>query len=106
MLRYEDMLQQPIKAFGSVIEFLDLPPDRPRLKKAIDFASFRELKRQEEGERFIEGHKDGRTFFRAGKVGAWREALNAQQVERILKRLGPAMKAYGYLDAAGRPRGI
>ncbi len=106
VLRYEDMLQQPIKAFGSVVKFLDLPPDRPRLKKAIDFASFRELQRQETDGRFVEGHKDGRAFFRAGKVGAWRDTLNARQVERILKRLGPAMKAHGYLDAAGRPRGI
>ena len=44
----------PMKAFGSLIEFLQLPGDRARLKKAIEFASFKQLRQQESEEDFIE----------------------------------------------------
>jgi hypothetical protein len=101
--RYEDMRRKPIKAFGSVVEFLDLPLERARLRKALRFTSFEELKKQEAKERFVEGHEDGRAFFREGRVGSWREILSAAQVDRIVEAHGPLMRRFGYLDQAGRP---
>ena len=104
VVRYEDMRARPFKAFGAVVRFLDLPLDRPRLRKALRFTSFEELKKQESEERFVEGHKDGRAFFREGRVGAWRETLSSRQVARIVDAHGPLMERFGYLDDAGRPR--
>jgi hypothetical protein len=101
--RYEDMRRKPFKAFGAVVRFLDVTLERPRLRKAIQFTSFDELKKQEGERRFVEGHQDGRAFFREGRVGAWREALNSTQVARIVEAHGPMMRRFGYLDDAGRP---
>ena len=101
--RYEDMRRKPFKVFGAVVRFLDVTLERPRLRKAIQFTSFDELKKQEGEQRFVEGHEDGRVFFREGRVGAWREVLDPTQVARIVEAHGPMMKRFGYLDEAGRP---
>jgi len=101
--RYEDMRRKPFKAFGAVVKFLDLPLQQPRLRKAVRFTSFEELRKQEGAERFVEGHKDGRAFFREGRVGAWRESLSAEQVARVIEAHRPLMRRFGYLDEADQP---
>jgi len=101
--RYEDMRHKPFKAFGAVVEFLDLPLQHPRLRKAVRFTSFEEMRKQEGEERFVEGHKDGRAFFREGRVGAWKESLSAAQVARIIEAHRPLMRRFGYLDEADQP---
>ena len=45
VLRYEDMLNNPIKAFGGLSQFLGLNPPRKRLERAIERASFKALRR-------------------------------------------------------------
>ena len=47
ILRYEDMLDEPKKAFRKVESFLGLKKDPKRLKKAVSFSSFSQLKSQE-----------------------------------------------------------
>lgn len=101
--RYEDMLTAPEESFGAVVEFLDMPLDRERLRRAISFASFEELQKQEEEGRFVEGHEDGRRFFREGRAGAWRRQLTHAQVERIVEANRRPMMRFGYLDEAGNP---
>jgi hypothetical protein len=51
----------------------------------------------------FEGHKDGRAFFREGRVGAWRESLSAAQVARVIEAHRPLMCHFGYLDEANQP---
>ena len=58
LVRYEDMVQKPLKAFGQVVDFLQLPNRRDHLRKAIEFSSFRELAKQEEAEDFVESRPD------------------------------------------------
>jgi len=104
VMRYEDMLERPLKAFGALVRFLGLPKDLPRLKKAVRFSSFGELKEQNRG--FVEARPDGKSrFFRSGKAGSWRESLTPEQVERIVETNREVMRIYGYLDQAGRPLG-
>ena len=106
VLRYEDMLAAPRKAFGGLVGFLGLPDNPARLKKAIRFSSFKELSDQEKQERFVESRPDGKSaFFRQGKVGAWRQALSEAQVEKIVETQGEVMQTFGYLDRKGRPKG-
>ncbi len=105
VLRYEDMLATPRKAFGGLVKFLGLPDNPARLKKAIRFSSFKELSGQEKKERFVESRRDGKSaFFRQGEVGTWREALSEAQVAKIVDSQGEVMKAFGYLDRKGRPK--
>ena len=105
VLRYEDMLATPNKAFGGLVKFLGLPDNPARLKKAIRFSSFKELSGQEKKERFVESRRDGKSaFFRQGKVGAWRGTLSQAQVAKIVESQGEVMKTFGYLDREGRPK--
>ena len=104
--RYEDMVQRPLKTFGAVVRFLDMPIDRPRLTKALRFASFEELRAQESMERFVEGHEDGRKFFREGRVGAWRERLTDAQRGRLVEAHRAMMRQLGYLNEKDQPIGI
>lgn len=104
VVRYEDMVAQPRRTFESVVRFLGLPDDRPRLARAIRFSRFAELAAQERRSGFVEARPDGSTpFFRRGRPGAWREALSPAQVERMIAAHGPVMRRFGYLDGEGRP---
>jgi hypothetical protein len=97
-LRYEDLLDQPLKSFGSVAKFLGLEVARPRLDKAMKLSSFKVLKAQEQRKGFIErpAQADG-AFFREGKAGQWKKILTPEQVARIEADHGEQMRRFGYL---------
>lgn len=101
-LRFEDLVGNPKKAFATIVRFLGLPEDPAGLEKAIEFSSFKELVRQERESGFIEAQAPDRPFFRAGKVGIWRDQLNDRQVQRLIETHGAIMRSLGYLDAEGK----
>jgi hypothetical protein len=73
-LRYEDMLDQLLKSFGSVAKFLGLDVARPRLDKAMKLSSFKLLKAQEQRKGFIERPAAAdAAFFREGEAGQWKK---------------------------------
>jgi hypothetical protein len=104
VMRYEDMLEKPGPAFGRLIDFLGVPREAKRLANAVKFSSFKELKKQEERNSFVEARPDGKArFFRSGKRGGWRDVLSEAQAERIIEVNAPTMRRFGYLDDKGRP---
>jgi hypothetical protein len=103
VLRYEDMLNNPIKAFGGLTQFLGLNPPRKRLERAIERASFKTLRRQEDEKGFKEKSPFAQKFFREGRAGQWRELLTSEQVQRIVDAHRPTMQQFGYLKADGTP---
>jgi len=97
-LRYEDMLDQPLKSFGAVAKFLGLEVSRQRLDKAIKLSSFKVLKAQEQRKGFIERPPAAdAAFFREGKAGQWKKILTAEQIARIEADHGDQMRRFGYL---------
>lgn len=96
--RFEDMLRRSVETFGEVVRFLNLPFADDRLERAVRFTSFDELRRQESQCRFVEGHEDGRKFFREGRIGSWRDCLSTAERDRIIEVHGPLMRHFGYLD--------
>jgi hypothetical protein len=103
LMRYEDMKLAPLKAFGALIEFLGLPKEMDRLKRAVRFSDFDELKRQEQSTRFVESRPDGKTpFFRDGRSGQWREVLTEAQINRLVEAHRPTLIAMGYLTPDGQ----
>lgn len=103
VVRYEDMLQDPLATFGHAARFLQLPDDSSRLERAIQFSAFNELARQESQERFREKPLRAKRFFRRGQSGAWRTLLTPQQIKQVIADHGDVMRRFGYLDAAGNP---
>ena len=98
VIRYEDMLEQPLETFTKAAQFLDLPDSPERVEKAIRFSDFRELVRQETEIGFRERPQRTHRFFRQGKSGGWRSELTEEQVEQVLADHGAVMRRFGYLD--------
>lgn len=103
VMRYEDMLADPYKAFGELTQHLLLASSPEQLAQAIDHSSFEKLKQQEDKEEFREKPKVAERFFREGRSGQWKEVLAPLQVERIIRDHGEQMKRFGYLKDDGTP---
>ena len=101
VVRYEDMLEKPSAAFGSVARFLGLKPSRQRLLRAIRHSSFGAMQGQEAAGGFRERSEHQKRFFRRGKAGGWKDELSESQVRRICEAHEEQMKRFGYL-----PEGI
>lgn len=97
VLRYEDMLDNPQKAFGRVTRFLGLNPPRDRLKRAIKFSSFKVLRGQEDRHGFRERSDKASRFFRKGTSGQWKTALTPEQVARMVDDQREQMQRFGYV---------
>jgi len=97
VLRYEDMLDKPLKAFGQVAKLIDLGKDKDAIKRAIRFSSFAELKKQENRDGFIERSPNSKSFFRKGRKNQWIEGLNNEQVARIVEQHREQMERYKYI---------
>ena len=69
-LRYEDMLERPVDAFGKVIKFLGDQPNAERLTQAIEFSSFKSLSTQETEHGYAANAPNSAApFFREGRAG-------------------------------------
>ena len=101
VIRYEDMLSQPLETFCRAARFCGLPDDPARIEKAIRFSSFETLKDQENKTRFTETPSGVAGFFRKGKSGSWRESLTPEQIRRIISDHGEIMQRLGYLAGNG-----
>jgi sulfotransferase family protein len=96
VLRYEDMLNNPIKTFGGLSQFLGLNPPRKRLERAIERASFKTLRRQEDEQGFKEKSPFAQKFFRDGRAGQWRELLTPAQIDKVASAHKEQMQRFGY----------
>ena len=96
VLRYEDMLKNPVKTFGGLAKFMGLNPPRERLLRAIERSSFKALREQEEKKGFKERSPHAQRFFREGRSGQWRDMLTPAQVDKIVERNKEQMQRFGY----------
>jgi hypothetical protein len=96
VLRYEDMLNNPIKTFSGLTRFLGLNPPRQRLERAIERASFKTLRQQEDQKGFKEKSPFAQKFFREGRAGQWRDKLSQSQVDKIVDQHKEQMQRFGY----------
>jgi hypothetical protein len=98
VIRYEDMLADPKKAFTALARHLLLNPTRRQLARAIEWSSFARLQAQEKEKGFRERPPSAdQNFFREGRAGQWKDALTAAQVDRIVRDHGEQMQRFGYL---------
>jgi sulfotransferase family protein len=104
VVRYEDMKADTIGTFGRALKFAGEPAGDDDIRRAVAFADFAELRRQEEEKGFSERPvKPGGPFFRRGEAGAWRDELNAEQVALIEAAHAPMMRRLGYGPAGAVP---
>ncbi|MCM2357366.1 MAG: sulfotransferase domain-containing protein [Geobacteraceae bacterium] len=101
-VRYEDLLRDTESVFGEVASFLGLPREAARLRKAVAFSGFAELRRQENDKGFRERPVKSASFFRRGEAGSWRQELTERQLERLIAAHGEMMERFGYLAGCRR----
>lgn len=97
VLRYEDMLTAPEKAFAAALKNIGVPVDKVRLKRAIEFSSFDVVSGQESEAGFIEKPAKAEKFFRSGKRDQWKTLLSEEIVAKIKTDHNDVMKRFGYL---------
>lgn len=103
VLRYEDMLRQPLDSFARVVRHLGVTENAERIERAVRFASFDEARRQEDRFEFLERSHQAEKFFRTGGIGKGFEKLDEGQRRRLIEANREAMRRFGYLDADDRP---
>jgi len=96
VMRYEDMLADPLASFGGLARHLQLDATPAQIALAIKHSSFDNLQDEEERVGFRERPQQAERFFREGRAGQWREVLTPQQVERVVATHSEQMERFGY----------
>jgi hypothetical protein len=97
VLRYEDMLDQPLAAFSKVVEFLKIDAGEKRVRRAIEASSFEQLRKMEDEFGFAERPVSAKAFFREGRKDQWQDVLTEEQRRRIIARHRTQMERFGYV---------
>lgn len=103
ILRYEDMLKNPVDTFKKGLGFLQLQVSEEELKKAIEATSFTKLQQYEANFGFKEKPAIKGNFFRKGIIGDWESTLTDAQIQKVIQDHGKIMRCYGYLSETGEP---
>jgi alcohol sulfotransferase len=106
VVRYEDLRADPETALSRVAAFLEIPADAARIREAVDYAAFENMKKKEaessfrmSGGRMAPGDKSNPDSYktRRAKVGGYRDYFEDDQIAAIdallAERLDPV---YGY----------
>jgi hypothetical protein len=96
LMRYEDMLADPLAAIRAMVEFLCLPVGEAAITMAVEATSFSRLQAQEREAGFAESPRYTAAFFREGKADGWRRTLTPAQADRIVAAHGQVMRRLGY----------
>jgi len=96
VVRYEDLLHDPARAFGRIAGFLGLRPGMSMLTTAIGNSEFRALAQQERENGFVERPPSSHRFFREGRAGQWKTLLSPEQTKSLVRAHGSVMAKMGY----------
>jgi len=99
VVRYEDMIDKPVKAFLKIAKLVTAGLDRAIVDRAIRHADFRNLAGMERQHGFIEASDKGARFFRKGRPNEWRTVLTRDQVRRVVMEHREQMQRFGYVPA-------
>ena len=99
VLRYEDMLEKPAKAFAKAAKLIGLGQDKARIERAVKHTSFQTLSSLEQKHGFVEAVDEKTRFFFKGRANQWREALSREQVQRIVHDHREQMQRFRYVPA-------
>jgi hypothetical protein len=110
IIRYEDMRQDPAGVMRRVLDFVGTPGTREEIDKAVEFASYENMKKLEEkslfkgsGARVRPGNKSNPDSFkvRRAKVGGYRDYFDDSQVEALDRMVVEGLDpVFGYGDTA------
>jgi len=102
LLRYEDLMRDAVEGLAQVASLLNIPADRSRLEKAVQFSSadrMRAMEKEQAGQwaSTRETRKDI-PFIRAAQSGEWKVTLSPNAAALIERAWGGLMRVLGYLS--------
>ena len=99
VLRFEDLLANPVENFRNLIRFLGWMYDEDRVNRSIRFSSFESLKASETAGSFeeVSDASTSGTFFLRGKAEAWSATLSADQIAQVRTDHETVMRQLGYI---------
>ena len=106
ILRYEDLLIDPLKELNKIIVFLKkfivFNYNDFKIQNIISSTSFENLEKMEKETGFfevadIENNQNKIKFFNKGKQNDWRKYLNENEIEYISSKFNYEMKELGYI---------
>jgi len=103
LLRYEDLLGQPLVEMSRVNVFLGLGRSDREIEKAIERSSFKQMKQMESTQadqwRVLSATRKDMPFVRSGSVGGWKQALSQKSVGVMQSHWHEAMLKLGYIES-------
>jgi hypothetical protein len=104
LVRYEDLLQEPMRELGRVASFLGISAGAEALALAIQRSSANRLRELEKSEHeawvTTKGKRADVPFIAAAVSGAWKHKLPAASVALIESAWGQLMRSLGYETSA------
>jgi hypothetical protein len=97
VVRYEDLLADPVEGLGAVAEFLDLGVERPVLERVVADQAADRLRAREAGSAYLARRSvGGGTFVRSARAGGWRGVFDDAAEQRFAERAGGVLRRLGY----------
>ena len=100
LIRYEDLLADPVKELTELAQFLGIDPTRERIERAVRLSSASHMqsleKEQSQDWAATKGTRQDISFVREAKAGGWRKTLTPTAVKAIEGAWGETMKELGY----------
>jgi hypothetical protein len=92
MLRYEDLLREPERHVGEILDWLGLPLEQAEVSKLAERFAFEEVR-----------ERGPDRFHRSATPGAWRENLRPDEQVAVGKVLDSKLRELGYEKEAAAP---
>jgi hypothetical protein len=102
VLRYEDLLRDPVANVSRAMEFLGAPVERERAEEAVDRYSADRMREQERRSRFHEQQKrQDILFVRTAESGDWARTFSAGDEDLFARVTDDLPRRLGYGDRPG-----
>jgi hypothetical protein len=100
LVRYEDLLANPVKELTALASVLNIEATPERVERAVRLSSAGHMQSLEksQSEQWIatKGTRQDIPFVREAKAGGWRTKLSLDSVRTIERAWGSTMKEFGY----------
>jgi Sulfotransferase domain len=101
VVRYEDLLNEPVRKLSAVMEFLGTPVTRERAEEAVHTYSAERMRERERFSRFHEKKKRRDIMFvRAAASGDWVRTFTPEDEELFARLTGNVLWRLGYVPSS------
>ncbi|TDG37688.1 hypothetical protein EZJ43_00925 [Pedobacter changchengzhani] len=97
VVKYEELLANGFVEFSKILDYIGLSFSKEEIEEAILKTSFKNIQDQEKITKFKAAPKIDR-FFRAGKVGGWRNEITMEQANTIIDCNYDTLLKFNYID--------